>query len=44
MSVVALRDIRAGEEVFTNYGYTTEQEYSARGISLDWICVKGKCI
>ena len=44
MSVVALRDIRAGEEVFTNYGYTNEQQYSVRGISLDWFCEKGFCI
>ena len=44
MSVVALRDIRAGEEVFTNYGYTNEQHYSVRGISLEWICEKGMCI
>ena len=44
MSVVALRDIRAGEEVFTNYGYETEQQLSARGIKLDWVCEKGTCI
>ena len=44
MSVVALRDIRAGEEVFTNYGYTTEQQYSDSGISFDLVCEKGFCI
>ena len=44
MSVVALRDIRAGEEVFTNYGYTTEQQFTDSGISLDLVCEKGFCI
>ena len=44
MSLVALKEIKAGEEVFTNYGYETEQQLSARGISLDWVCEKGTCI
>ena len=43
-SVVAWRDIMAGEEVFINYGYSTEEEYSASGISLDWVCEKGTCV
>ena len=44
MSLVALKEIKAGEEVFTNYGYMNAEQYSARGISLDWFCEKGACI
>ena len=41
---VSSTNIRAGEEVFTNYGYRKDEQYTARGISLDWFCEKGTCI
>ena len=37
-------NMRAGEEVFTNYGYRKDEQYTARGISLDWFCEKGTCV
>ena len=41
---VSSTTIRAGEEVFTNYGYRKDEQYTARGISLDWFCEKGTCV
>ena len=42
--LVESSNIRAGEEVFTNYCYRKDEQYTARGISLDWFCEKGTCV